>query len=183
MTPQEKYIKETKQYDKYIAWLEAQISVLSPSLYNEPEVEKEMNLMETTRNLISVFISQHKNKHDYETYIDYDASDLSYTTQVIFPRDLRLPEKQEVENIINYWSHIPYVSVEGNYGIEWGKSGSYDFVIIHVDFTKSASDDYMLREILEKLAEWIWQGTPKRKQGDRKYEGVVKPIIVRADCP
>jgi hypothetical protein len=182
MTPQEKYIKETNQYDRYVAWLESKMSVISTSLYNEPEVEEEMNLMETTRGLIAQFLLK-QGKVFYNTEIDYEAEDLSYQTQIIFPRILTLSEKEDVENIINYWSNIPYVSVEGNYGIEWGKSGDYSFVIISIDFTKSASDDYMLREILEKLAEWVWRGTPVRKDNKRKYDGVVKPLVVRADAP
>jgi hypothetical protein len=178
------YIEETGQQITYLKWVEKKLQTLlenQPNPNHEAE-EVETNLMETTRGLIIEFFSENT-KHNYETYINYDAGDLSYQTQIIFPRRLELSEKENVENIINYWSNIPYVSVEGNYGLEWGKSGNYSFVIISIDFTKSASDDYMLREILEKLADWVWRGTPVRKDNKRKYDGVVKPIIVRADCP
>lgn len=179
MTPQEKYIRETNQYDRYVAWLESQIESKNNEENPDDITEEALTIMESTRKYVDSFFKQ----SDYETSIIYDDPDLNYQTQIIFPRTLSLTEKEDIENIINYWSNIPYVSVEGYYGIEWMKVRDNSAVLILIDFTKSASDDYMMREILEKLAEWVWQGTPKRKDGSQKYEGVVKPLVVRADCP
>jgi len=181
MTPQEKYIRETNQYDKYVEWLEkmAQISynITSPSLYNEPEVDERLPLATITQNYIDSFYRQ----RSYKTFISYEEADLSYQTQIIFPRLLTINEAETVESIIEYWSHIPYVSVEGHYGVEWLRLPKNSAVVINIDFTKSASDDYLGREILEKLAEWMTEGTPIRKDNTRKYDGVVKPLVVRAD--
>lgn len=180
----EKFIEETGQIPHYLKWVQEKLQkVLTETPEPEDTTEDEnLSLMEHTRHIIGQFLLK-QDRVFYNTEINYEAEDLSYQTQIIFPRILTLSEKETVENIINYWSNIPYVSVEGNYGIEWGKSGDYSFVIISIDFTKSASDDYMLREILEKLAEWVWRGTPVRKDNKRKYDGVVKPLVVRADAP
>lgn len=107
--------------------------------------------------------------------IDYANSVLGYEVEVVFPRFLRPDEQEQVEGIINYWSAIPYVSSEGNYGIEWARSVGKYKAIISIDFTKTASDDIGAREVLEKLGDWIWHGTPIRKKNGRKWEGVIKP--------
>lgn len=118
----------------------------------------------------------------YDTEIDYDVALLSYQVEVLFPRVLNRDEQINVEDIINYWSAIPYVSTEGNDGMSWGRTKGLNFVKIEIDLTKSASDDYRSREILEKLAEWIWKGTPERRDRTRKHESLgIKPLAVRAD--
>jgi hypothetical protein len=167
MNTHEKFIRESNQFDNYVEWLEAQIE-------DAPEEEPEL--------LHGIFYRVFDRKH-YDTIIQYDNTELSYQTQIVFPRILNLDEKEQVENIINYWSHIPYVSVEGNYGMEWKTENSRNAITIEIDFTKSASDDYGAREILEKLAEWVWKGTPVRTDNSQKYESVIKPLMVRADCP
>lgn len=170
MNTHEKYIKESNQFDNYVEWLEAQIK-------DEPKREPK-----ETEFLGGIFYRVFDKKH-YNTIIEYDNTDLSYQTEIVFPRILALEEKEQVENIINYWSHIPYVSVEGNYGMEWKTINGRNAIKIEIDFTKSASDDYGAREILEKLAEWVWKGTPVRTDHTQKHESVIKPLMVRADCP
>lgn len=172
MNTHEKYIRETNQYDKYVEWLESKITPEEPK-----NVTEDYTALDKARDIIDSFYRM----KDFDTLIDYEATDLSYQTQIIFPRVLSLDEKEQVENIINYWSKIPYVSVEGNYGIEWARIKNNSIVTVDIDFTKSASDDYMAREILEQLAEWIWQGTQIRRDNTRAVDGVIKPLAVRAD--
>lgn len=114
----------------------------------------------------------------YDTIIDYHASNLEYLVQVVFPHNISNAVKKKVEAIINYWGHIAYVSTEGVMGITWPLNY---MAIIDIDFTKSASDDYLYREPLELLAEFIENGTPMRSQRNmtRKHEGVVRPTYVR----
>ena len=178
MNLHEQFIKETNQYDKYVSWLESKVDGEKFDLFPEEEND---DLIEND----SYFLPADRLK--YETKIDYDAQDLSYQTEIIFPRLLSLSEKEEVENLVNYWSALPYVSVEGNYGMEWKrmKTNKDNFfintLIVLIDFTKSASDDYTSRGILEQLAEFIWHGTPVKRNGQRTIEGVIKPLAVRAD--
>lgn len=174
MNTHEKYIRETNQFDTYVEWLEVQIIPVNEPDENSPEYDSPKNIR---KRLIDGF-TMTKN---YETKVWYDAVGLSYQTEIIFPRVLGYKEKLEVENIINYWSHIPYVSIEGNYGMEWKKVRKNSIAVIEIDFTKSASDDYGAREILEKLADWVENGTPVKKDNTQKYKGVIKPLIVRAD--
>jgi hypothetical protein len=161
------FVKETGLKSDYVKWLESKLTLTdgNSKVAKKPKVGKIINMP----------------PKDYETIIDYDDQRLSYQVRVDFPRGLKRNEQELVEGIINYWSALPFVSVEGNYGIDWP---FVNVAIIDIDFTKSASDDYMSHEILEKLAEWIWQGTPIRKTTkDRKWEGVIKPTKISADCP
>lgn len=152
------FLEENNLKQKYIEWLENKI--------NPKQV---------------IVSSTAKTPHDYKTKIEYNDSTLWYETMVYFPRFLSSSEMETVNNIINYWSALPFVSTEGNNGVKWGINKNSHCVTIDIDFTKSASDDYTSHEILEKLGEWIWHGTPLRKKTkDRKYEGVLQPTRVSA---
>ena len=113
--------------------------------------------------------------------IEYDAKKLTYKVEVVFPYTLTDSKKELAEEIIKYWGRIPYVSVEGIYSIQWvNRWQGYNkksIVYISVDFTKSASDDYLMREPLEKLGEWLFKGTPRRKDGTQKHKGLYVEII------
>lgn len=166
----EAFIKEKDLSQTYTEWLESKLYDSTPT--NDDEVDLDE---------IEVWIKPAFGK-DYDTQINYHAKHLSYQVEVIFPRVLSRNEEISIENIINYWSAIPYVSVEGNYGMSWGKKYNMSFILIEIDFTKSASDDYISREVLEKLAEWIRNGTPERRDRTRKHESLgIKPVAVRAD--
>ncbi|MFA6570177.1 MAG: hypothetical protein WCT77_02970 [Bacteroidota bacterium] len=167
MNLHKEFIEDTNQLPAYIDWLETKVE--------NKRVAKAVDEINKT--------PKHFKIRNYETEIDYDNQNLNYQVRVDFPRLLSLNERKQVEDVINYWSKLPFVSVEGNDGIQWITNiGNY--AIIDIDLTKSASDDYMAHEILEKLAEWIWQGTPLRKKThDRKYDGVIKPLKVSADSP
>ncbi len=116
--------------------------------------------------------------------IIYDAKNknLGYAVDILFPKVLNNKERDAVEGVARYWGNIPYVTVEGIYGTEWFyyKDAKECKIRIQVDFTKSASDDIGGREVLEKLAEWVTNGTPKRRDNTSKEEGVgIQPISVR----
>jgi len=181
MNSHEKYIRETKQYENYVAWLESKIN--NQVAIGEPIEDGEEYQDDVVENN-SYFLPH--DMSNYHTNIDYEAGDLSYETEIIFPRILKLEEKEQVENLVSYWSALPYVSVEGNYGMEWkrlktNKDTFINTLIVSIDFTKSASDDYMSRGILEQLAEFMWHGTPVKRNNTRTIEGVIKPLAVRAD--
>lgn len=176
MNTHEKFIRETNQFDNYVEWLEAQITSVKGK--NLLEIDEQYHKRENiTKRLIDSF----PETKDFNTKVWYDAIDLSYEVQIIFPKLLDSVQKERVENIITYWSHIPYVTTEGHYGIEWDMPRENSVALISIDFTKSASDDYGAREILEKLADWVENGTPVKADRTQKYEGVMRPMIVRAD--
>ena len=162
MNLHEKYIEETGQQVQYLKWVE---KTLQKVLTDESEPAEK-----SPRDVAERIIDQYNSMSiPIKTEIDYDAEDLGYRTEIIFPKLLDIVQKEEVENIIEYWSNIPYVTTEGNYGTEWFVVRDNTVVLINIDFTKSASDDYMAREILEKLADWVTFGTPKRKDKTQKY--------------
>jgi hypothetical protein len=173
------FIKENGLEDKYTSWLETKLQKTLPHK-TLPAVTESMDNMFTDQDENPSIGNIYYLNNSYETEIDYDADHLAYKTQVCFPRLLSKDEKEVVENIIDYWSAIPFVSAEGNYGIEWTRKARQSFATIDIDFTKSTSDDYGAREILEKLAEWIWHGTPVKRDNTRTIEGVEKPVSVRA---
>ena len=116
--------------------------------------------------------------------INYGAKNrnLSYAVDILFHRILTVNERIAVEGVARYWGNIPYVTVEGIYGTEWITSHDVNQcrIRIQVDFTKSASDDIGGREVLEKLADWVTNGTPLRRDNTRKEAGVgIQPISVR----
>ena len=116
--------------------------------------------------------------------ITYDAedNDLGYAVDIMFPKILDADERIAVEGVARYWGNIPYVTYEGIYGTEWFEYPDLkqSKIRIQVDFTKSASDDIGFREVLEKLADWVENGTPARKDKTQKELGVgIKPIAVR----
>ena len=165
-----KFVKETGLKEDYIKWLEKAVEGTNDTAVLIPVKE-------------NVGIPKRPTDANYETAIEYDDPQLSYRTEIWFPRHLTISEMEMVESIINYWSAIPYVSYEGNYGIEWHRTNGMNNALISIDFTKSSSDDYMAREILEKLALWIENGTPVKKNGTQKHKGVIKPVKISADCP
>jgi len=164
------FVKEKGLKADYVEWLERKVSG-----DNEPEIGKRAIVADTFQN--TSFYD------DNGILIDYSCSMLGYEVEVVLPRLLSTNEETEVNGIIEYWSHLPYVSVEGNYGIEWKKYKNKDRqkVIISIDFTKSASDDYGARQILELLGEYIMNGTPYRKRTkDQKWRGVCRPVSVKS---
>jgi len=177
MNTHEKFIRDTNQFDNYVKWLEAQIT----SDIELDELDENSLDYDSPENIRKRLIDGFTMTKNYETKVWYDAVGLSYQTEIIFPEILSQSEMEQVDNIITYWSHIPYVSVEGNYGIGWKIVRDNSIAIIEIDFTKSASDDYGAREILEKLADWVENGTPVKADRTQKYEGVMRPLIVRAD--
>ena len=166
------FVKETGLKKEYIKWLEESNAEYrkipkSDALYDEPKTSMPMKDYS--------FID------DNGITIDYSNPNLGYEVAVVFPRMLQTDECDQVNNIIDYWSALPFVSVEGNYGVTWIQTKKKSIAMINIDFTKSASDDYGAREILEQLGEFIWKGTPMRKRTkDRKWEGVIRPISVKS---
>ena len=159
------FVKEKGFKKEYLKWLEKKMEKESNTLYDEPKAGK--NAANNT-----MFLD------DNNIWIEYENPELNYEVEVVFSRHLNLYEQEQVENIINYWSALPFVSVEGNNGIKWLNNNNHR-VIINIDFTKSASDDISNRKVLEQLGEWIWQGTPIRKRtGDKKWEGVIRPVKI-----
>ena len=158
------FLKETGLKSDYVKWLESKVT----SKDNEPEIGINAIVDDS-------FID------DNGITIDYSNPNLGYEVAVVFPRMLQTDECDQVNNIIDYWSALPFVSVEGNYGVTWIQTKKKSIAMINIDFTKSASDDYGAREILEQLGEFIWKGTPMRKRTkDRKWEGVIRPISVKS---
>lgn len=116
--------------------------------------------------------------------IVYDAKNknLSYAVDILFPKVLDADERIAVEGVARYWGNIPYVTYEGIYGTKWFEYSDLkqSKIRISVDFTKSASDDIGYREVLEKLADWVENGTPVRKDKTQKELGVgIQPIAVK----
>lgn len=90
--------------------------------------------------------------------IVYPEGDI-YRVRVVFSEKV---SKDAVEAVIEYWASIPYV---GEFlGVDWerGDSGN-PIAVIHVDTTKSTSDDIGGRRILELLNQFLKEGTPQRK--------------------
>lgn len=80
-----------------------------------------------------------------------------YEVRVTFNRSLSYNEKLQVGNVIEYWGSIPYC---GEYlGIEWLNN---HVALVSQDITKSASDDWGCRNVLELLLEYLQNGTPIR---------------------
>ena len=166
------FVKETGLKANYVKWLE--------NKFNDKEDAKQVNASnnKTLSNLDdsdSAFIDSNG------IIIDYDDPTLGYEVAVKFSRFLIFNEREQIEDIIHYWSSIPYVSTEGHYGIRWilTENNTHE-LICNIDFTKSASDDIGAYNVLEKLGEWIWHGTPIRKKNGRKFEGVAIPYSIKA---
>ena len=184
MNLHKKFIEEIGYVQEYIDWLEKKVLSSQGTPYKVPD--EPLLTQQEIEDALGISIPAKTEdmivpKFKYTTEILYDSDLLAYATEVVFPGSLTNAETKDVENIINYWSSIPYVSVEGNYGIQWDKN--LKKCMISIDFTKSASDDYVARGILEKLADWLENGTPVKKDGTRKYVGVIRPLKISADCP
>ena len=124
------------------------------------------------------------------TKFDYEATDLSYQVEVTFPRTLDYGEQLTAQNIAGYWGSIPYVTQEGVDSVEWKNRWRGEFpksvMLIHIDFTKSASDDIGGRDVLELLADYLENGTAVRVRapysGTKKWEGLeLEPTLIRTD--
>ena len=178
MNLHKQYIEETNQTESYVEWLENKLSEQPTSVTAKYDFNHVDNFIPGESYLKNL-------GDDPETEIVYDVDYLSYATEIWFLRKLSHSEMEQVEGIINYWSSIPYVSTEGNYGIEWATRNGMSRCLINIDFTKSSSDDYGARNILELLAEWVENGTPERKTKHytRLIEGVMRPLRIACDCP
>jgi len=186
MNLHKKFIEEIGYVQEYIDWLEKKVLSSQGTPYKVPD--EPLLTQQEIEDALGISIPAKTEdmivpKFKYTTEILYDVDFLSYQTEIWFPRALDHKEREAVEGIINYWSAIPYVSVEGNYGIIWGGAQNLSRCVIDIDFTKSASDDYIAREILEKLADWIENGTPVKRDHTQKHKGVIKPTRIAADCP
>ena len=161
------FVKETNLKADYVKWLEKKVA----SKDIEPEIDD------------NSIVNDSVIDDDDGISIDYSNPLLGYEVEIVFPRHLTSYEQEQVKKIIDYWSALPFVSVEGNYGIEWERTNKEHKAIVSINFTKSASftksapDDYEVGHILKRLGEFIRHGTPIRKRTlDRKWEGVIKPI-------
>ena len=118
-----------------------------------------------------------KEKEPTETKIEWGVKDLSYEVVVHFHKSLTSKEEEKVESIVKYWGAIPYVGE---------LLGAVKFVNlkanIPIDLTKSSSDDIGAREPFKLLANWIKDGTKKRKDGSRAIEGIgFRPTLIQTD--
>ncbi len=88
-----------------------------------------------------------------------------YNVLIIFNRFLTHKEQDQIENIVKYWGAIPYC---GEYlGGIWYNHYTLD---ISQDITKSTSDDWGGRNVLELLLDYLQNGTPIRtsnRAGDK----------------
>ncbi len=79
-----------------------------------------------------------------------------YSVLVTFSRELSYEEKNRAQDIAEYWGSIPYCGE--NFGCAW----SLYVLEISQDITKSTSDDWGSRNVLELLLDYLQNGTPVR---------------------